>query len=98
MINKIMKNLQIARKSLIYTDSTGADKVAPAEKNSTDVSAASAAFSISDLTLFVWLMLHLCLPSSPSEQETWILRDFQEKLKYFWYYQSLNVNNYKYKV
>ena len=35
-----MKNLQIARKSLIYTDSTGADKVAPAEKNSTDVSAA----------------------------------------------------------
>ena len=46
MINKIMKNLQIARKSLIYTDSTGADKVAPAEKNSTDVSAASAAFSI----------------------------------------------------
>ena len=52
MINKIMKNLQIARKSLIYTDSTGADKVAPAEKNSTDVSAASAAFSISAKTCF----------------------------------------------
>ena len=58
MINKIMKNLQIARKSLIYTDSTGADKVAPAEKNSTDVSAASAAFSISAKTCFFFNINH----------------------------------------